>query len=132
MVRLSLGQEGTKLLEDGLDQIRWECWHEAYSFCSGGLEDSPDDGVSGPASHAETLLIVCVFCAPKKARVHARVVVRGTRAPSFHRGLCPAGVAPVLRLRLFPAPILFALLRDLLAEVTAQLRELRDLMQAIA
>ena len=31
---------------------------------------------------------------------------------------------PVLRLRLFPAPILFALLCALLAEVAAQLREL--------
>jgi hypothetical protein len=57
MVRLSLGQEGTKLLEDGLDEIRWECGHGAYSFYSGGLEDSLDDGVSGPASHAETLPI---------------------------------------------------------------------------
>jgi hypothetical protein len=39
---------------------------------------------------------------------------------------------PVLRLRLFPAPILFALLRALFAEVAAQLRELEGVMQAIA
>jgi hypothetical protein len=39
---------------------------------------------------------------------------------------------PVLRLRLFPASILFALLRTLLAEVAAQLRELGGVMQAIA
>jgi hypothetical protein len=39
---------------------------------------------------------------------------------------------PVLRLRLFPASILFALLRTLLAEVAAQLRELGGMRQAIA
>ena len=39
---------------------------------------------------------------------------------------------PVLRLRLFPAPIRLALLRTLLAEVAAQLRELGGVMQAIA
>jgi hypothetical protein len=57
MVRLSLGQEGTKLLEDELDEVRWECGHGAYSFYSESLEDSPDDGVSVPALHAETLPI---------------------------------------------------------------------------
>jgi hypothetical protein len=58
MVRLSLGQEGTKLLEDELDEIRWEeCGHAAYSFYSGSLEDCPDDGVSVPALHTETLPI---------------------------------------------------------------------------
>src|SRR5215204_4952546 len=39
---------------------------------------------------------------------------------------------PVLRLRLFPASIRFALLRTLLAEVAAQLRELGGVRQAIA
>jgi hypothetical protein len=57
MVRFSLRQEGTKLLEDGLDEIRWECGHAAYSLYSGSLEDSPDDGVSVPALHAEILPI---------------------------------------------------------------------------
>jgi hypothetical protein len=46
MVRLSLGKEGTKLLEDGLDEVRFECGHGACSFCSGSLEDSPNDGTS--------------------------------------------------------------------------------------
>src|SRR5215211_4779020 len=57
MVRLSLAQEGTKLLEDELDEIRWKCGHGAYSFYSGSLEDCPDDGVSVPALHTETLPI---------------------------------------------------------------------------
>src|SRR5215218_960234 len=57
MVRLSLAQEGTKLLEDGLDEVRWECGHAAYSFYSGSLEDSSDDGVSVPALHTEILPI---------------------------------------------------------------------------
>ena len=41
-------------------------------------------------------------------------------------------MALVLRLRLFPALILFALLCALLAEVAAQLRELEGVMQAMA
>src|SRR5215218_8407159 len=36
---------------------RWECLHGAYSFYSGSLEDCPDDGVSVPALHTETLPI---------------------------------------------------------------------------
>jgi hypothetical protein len=60
-VRLSLAQEGTKLLEDRLDEIRWECRHGAYSFYSGSLEDCPDDGVSVPALHTETLPIDASF-----------------------------------------------------------------------
>jgi hypothetical protein len=55
-VSLSLGQEGTKLLEDGFDEIRWECRHGAYYFYSGSLDDCPDDGVSAPDLHTETLL----------------------------------------------------------------------------
>jgi hypothetical protein len=46
MVRLSLGKKGTKLLEDGLDEVRFECGHGANSFRSGSLEDSPHDGAS--------------------------------------------------------------------------------------
>src|SRR5215210_976237 len=57
MVRLSLGQEGTKLLEDGLDEVRWECGHGARSFCSGSLEDSPNDGASVSALHVDSLPI---------------------------------------------------------------------------
>ena len=80
MVRLSLGQEGTKLLEDGLDEIRRECRHGAYSFYSESLEDSPDDGVSVLALQTETLLIdgsfkrraSFGFSYPKKARARAR------------------------------------------------------------
>jgi hypothetical protein len=57
MVRLSLGQEGTKLLEDGLDEVRWECGHAAYSFYPESLEDCLNDGVSVPALHTQTLPI---------------------------------------------------------------------------
>jgi hypothetical protein len=57
MVRLSLGQEDTKLLEDWLDEIRRECRHGAYSFYSESLEDCLNDGVSVPALHTETLPI---------------------------------------------------------------------------
>jgi hypothetical protein len=57
MVRLSLAQEGTKLLEDGSLEIRWECGHAGYSFYSGSLEDCLNDGVSVPTLHAETLPI---------------------------------------------------------------------------
>jgi hypothetical protein len=113
MVRLSLGQEGTKLLEDWLDEIRWECRHGAYSFYSGSLDDSPDDVVSVPASHTETLFIEGSFkrrasfdvSYPKKARARARARARSCSRnshPSFHRGLCPAGVAPCTPA--FPCP----------------------------
>jgi hypothetical protein len=51
MVGLVLGQEGTELLLDGLDEVRFECGHGAYSFCSGSVENSPDDGASVPALH---------------------------------------------------------------------------------
>ena len=57
MVRLSLVQEDTKLLEDWLDEIRRECRHGAYSFYSGSLEGCTDDGVSAPDLHTETLFI---------------------------------------------------------------------------
>ena len=46
MVRLSLGKKSTKLLEDGLDEVRFECGHGVCSFHSGSLEDSPNDGAS--------------------------------------------------------------------------------------
>jgi hypothetical protein len=51
MVGLVFGQEGTELLEDGLDKVWFECGHGAYSFRSGSLENSPDDGASVPALH---------------------------------------------------------------------------------
>jgi hypothetical protein len=41
-----LGKEGTKLLEDGLDEVRFECGHGANSFRSGSVENSPHDGTS--------------------------------------------------------------------------------------
>jgi hypothetical protein len=44
MVRLSFRQKSAKLLEDGLDEVRFECGHGVCSFYSGSLEDSPDDG----------------------------------------------------------------------------------------
>src|SRR5215212_3155412 len=62
----------------------------------------------------------------------ARVVVRGTRAPSFHRGLCPAGVAPCTMAPAFPYLDSFRVATRLLAEVAAQLRKLEGVMQAIA
>src|SRR5215213_5020950 len=94
MVRLSLAQEGTKLLEDWLDEIRWECGHGAYSFYSGSLEDCPDDGVSVPASHTETLPINGSFkrraffgfsypYPKKRVRARARVVVARNSRPFF-------------------------------------------------
>jgi hypothetical protein len=57
MVRLSLAQEGTKLLEDSSLEIRWECGHATHSFYSGSLEDCLNDGVSVPTLHAEPLPI---------------------------------------------------------------------------
>src|SRR5215203_1691215 len=142
MVRLSLAQEGTKLLEDWLDEIRWECGHGAYSFYSGSLEDCPDDGVSVPASHTETLPIngsfkrraFFGFSYPKKARTRAcaRSCCEELAPLLFTEDYVPQVWPPVLWLRLFPTSILFALLRTLLAEVAAQLRKLEGVMQAIA
>jgi hypothetical protein len=43
-VRLSLRQKTAKLLEDGLDEVRFECGHGVCSFYPGSLEHSPDDG----------------------------------------------------------------------------------------
>jgi hypothetical protein len=73
-------------------EIRWECRHGAYSFYSGSLEDCPDDGVSVPASHTETLPIdgsfkrraFFGFSYPKKrVRARARVVVARNSRPFF-------------------------------------------------
>src|SRR5829696_602445 len=84
MVRLSLVQEDTRLLGDWLDEIRRECRHGAYSFSysfySESLEDCPDDGVSAPDLHTETLLFDESFkrrasfdvSYPKKTRARAR------------------------------------------------------------
>jgi len=57
MVCLPLGQEGTKLLPDGLDDVWLDGGHGTYSFCSGSLEDSPNDGVSVPALHVQAMPI---------------------------------------------------------------------------
>ena len=73
-----------------------------------------------------------IFVPLKNARARARVVVRGTRAPSFHRGLCPAGVAPCTMAPAFPYLDSFRVATRLLAEVAAQLRKLEGVMQAIA
>ncbi len=57
MVSFVLGQQGFKLLEDGLDDVRWERGHGVYSFRSGSVENSPDDGASVPALHVDVLPI---------------------------------------------------------------------------
>ena len=58
MVGLVFGQEGTELLPDGLLFDVWlDGGHEAYSFGSGSVRNSPDDGASVPASHAEAPLL---------------------------------------------------------------------------
>jgi hypothetical protein len=44
--RTLLGQQDFELLPDGLDEVRFECGHGAYSFASGSVENSPDDGAS--------------------------------------------------------------------------------------
>jgi hypothetical protein len=62
--------------------------------------------------------------------VHARVTFEELALLLFTEDYVQWVWSPVLRL--FRAPILFALLRALLAEVIAQLRELGDVMQAIA
>jgi hypothetical protein len=46
MVRLSPGKEGTELLPDRLDEVRFESGHGAYSFCSGSVRNSPNNGAS--------------------------------------------------------------------------------------
>ena len=46
MVRFSGGQQGEELLPDGLDDVWWQGGHGACSFCSGSLEDSPNDRAS--------------------------------------------------------------------------------------
>ena len=45
MGRLSVRYQGRKLLEDGLDEVRWERGHE-HPPSSGSLENSPDDRAS--------------------------------------------------------------------------------------
>src|SRR5918993_4605471 len=57
MVDAALGKENLKLLPDGLDEVRFECGHGAYSFRSGSVKNSPDDGASVPALHTEALPI---------------------------------------------------------------------------
>ncbi len=57
MVGLVLGQQGLESLEDGLDEVRWERGHGAYSFRSGSVENSPDDGASVPALLTQALPI---------------------------------------------------------------------------
>ena len=57
VVGLVLGKEGTKLLEDGLDEVRFECGHGACSLRSGSVENSPNDGASVPALHHDALPI---------------------------------------------------------------------------
>jgi hypothetical protein len=56
VIRLPFGQQGTELLPDGLDDVWWECGHGVCSFCSGSLEDSPDDGASVSAFRVNALL----------------------------------------------------------------------------
>src|SRR5829696_8391978 len=66
-----------------------------------------------------------------RVRARARSCSRNSR-PFFSPRIMSSGCGPLLRLRLFPASIRFALLRTLLAEVAAQLRELGGVRQAIA
>jgi hypothetical protein len=40
MVDFPFGQQGRKLLEDGLDEVRWECGHGTNSFV-GKLRELP-------------------------------------------------------------------------------------------
>ena len=57
MVGLVFGQEGTELLEDGLDDVWLDGGHGVYSFRSGSVRNSPDDGASVPALHVDVLPI---------------------------------------------------------------------------
>src|SRR5215212_3310457 len=73
MSGLAFGQEDTKLLPDGLDDVCWECGHGAYSFCSGSVKNSPDGGASVPALHAKALPIDGTpKCYLKLALLHRR------------------------------------------------------------
>src|SRR5215204_5215179 len=70
MIATTLGQQGFELLEDGLDEVRWECGH-GFSPSSGSLEDSPDDRASrvrfpssGPSHLSAQALTVPVFYLP--------------------------------------------------------------------
>lgn len=65
-------------------------------------------------------------------RAHARVAVRGTRAPFFTEDYVQRVWPLYSGSGFFPALILFALLGTLSAEAAAQLRELKGVMQAIA
>ncbi len=58
MVGLVLGQEGTELLEDGFDDVRWHCGHGAPSFRLGSVKNSPDDGASGLALYIQKLSLL--------------------------------------------------------------------------
>jgi hypothetical protein len=53
VVDLVFWEEGFELLPDGLDDVWWESGHRMYSFRSGSVRNSPDDGASVPASHAD-------------------------------------------------------------------------------
>ncbi len=55
VVSVVVGKEGLELLPDRLDNIWWESGHRACSFCSGSVENSPDDGATVPALHAKAL-----------------------------------------------------------------------------
>jgi hypothetical protein len=57
MVDLPLGQEGTKLFPNGLDDVWLDGGHETYLFCSGSVRNSPNDRASVPALHMEALPI---------------------------------------------------------------------------
>jgi hypothetical protein len=57
MVDAALRKEGFELLPGGLDKVRWECGHGAYSFCSGSVRNPPNDGTSVPALHYDALPI---------------------------------------------------------------------------
>jgi hypothetical protein len=46
MIRFPLGQQGAKLLPDGLDDVWLDGGHRVGSLRSGSLENSPDDGIS--------------------------------------------------------------------------------------
>src|SRR5829696_1094922 len=65
MIGTTLGQQGFELLEDGLDEVRWECGH-GFSPSSGSLEDSPDDRASRvrfPSSGPSHLSAQALSCA---------------------------------------------------------------------
>jgi hypothetical protein len=82
-------------------------------------------------AEALSAALFSVFRTLKNARARARLFEK-LALLLFTEDYVPRVWPPVLRLRLFPASILFALLRTLLAEVAAQLRELGGMRQAIA